>query len=99
MHPKSVLEAFRKKLTNSERTAWKEDIDSLGNLQLLTSTENNRKRDMSLKNWVEGLKKNKKDLFISEETSLEPEDFQEFIKNRRENMKTKLIEIIESLSK
>lgn len=99
MHPRSALEDFFKKNINNNYPGWKKDIDSLGNLQLLTSTDNNRKRDKSLKNWVEGLKKNKKDLFISEETSLEPKDFQEFIKNRRENMKTKLIEIIESLSK
>lgn len=99
MHPKSFLEKMFEQNRDLRYDDWQKDIDSLANLQLLTSDDNLSKSNKPLKDWVEGLKKNKKDLFISEETSLEPEDFPKFIEDRRENMKTKLIEIIESLSK
>ena len=68
--------------------------NSVANLQLLPGNQNVSKNDMSLKEWAAKHKKTNQDLFLSEGTSLNIEDFEEFILDRRKNLEQRLKEIV-----
>lgn len=88
MHPKSFFENNDKvesiqneKARNyaQEKKYW----NTLLNLQLLDSTQNIHKQDKTLEEWVNFQKIHKKDLLITEETSLSIELFHDFINTRK----------------
>ena len=72
----------------------KENWNSVANLQLLIGAKNQSKSDTPLKEWAKENKKTNKDLFLSEGTSLELKDFQDFIIDRKQNLKEILKQIV-----
>lgn len=68
--------------------------NGIANLQLLNDKKNISKSDTPLKEWVAEEKKTHKDLFLSEGISLEIEDFEDFITDRKKNIKKELIKIL-----
>jgi uncharacterized protein with ParB-like and HNH nuclease domain len=76
-------------LKDSEIKEWQKNRNLLPNLQLLESSENERKKDTPLKKWVEDGNR----LEYREKASLELKDFEEFFKERRELMKKELMKI------
>lgn len=89
LHPQTL---FKQK--NSEYSELISRISNnwnkLGNLQLLDSELNTAKNDKLLKLWVEENDVSRQQLFISNETSLEFSDFEDFYKDRVSCMKAKL---------
>lgn len=71
-----------------------ENWNSIANLQLLNGRQNESKNAGSLKDWILKENKEKKELFLSNETSLDIKDFKEFILDRRSNIKKYIIEIL-----
>ena len=69
--------------------------NKLGNLQLLNSELNTAKNDKLLKLWVEENEVPRQQLFISNETSLEFPDFEDFYNDRVSCMKVKLKTLLE----
>jgi hypothetical protein len=72
----------------------KENWNSILNLQLLVGTTNESKNDEDLKVWVEQNGIKLEDHLIPKETSLEFEDFQEFINKRKELLMNRIKSII-----
>ncbi|WP_029609034.1 DUF262 domain-containing protein [Mycoplasma simbae] len=68
--------------------------NTVANLQLLNNRVNNQKKDLDLATWVKNNNITKDELFIDEQTGLEPKDFKTFIENRRENIKKFIKQIL-----
>ena len=100
MHPKSAFTSKGKldslNLTEDDRKFFEDpsNYNSCLNLQLLESIENESKRETELSKWARGKNKNRQDLFVGEETSLELKDFKSFIASRNNHLKVKLREIL-----
>lgn len=100
MHPKSIFENKKNisslGLTPEQEEFYrnKENYNSCLNLQLLETLENESKGDESLVNWATANNKAKADLYVKKTTSLDIQDFEKFIKARREVLLEKLKDIL-----
>ena len=99
LHPAKFFEDkkyFRENIPEElqEFAKKKENWNSVANLQLLIGAKNQSKSDTPLKEWAKQNKKTNKDLFLSEGTSLELKDFQDFIIDRKQNLKEILKQIV-----
>lgn len=76
-------------ISESDRLEWKAMCDSLANLQLLEGRENESKNKESLEKWL-AEDEHRQVKFVSADTSYKLEDFDEFLRVRRERMAEEL---------
>lgn len=98
MHPADFFTNSKKtaKLPNDIKEFAKDENNwnTIGNLQLLNGRINESKQAMDLKTWAEKNSKSNRDMLISENTSLEIDDFKIFIEDRRKNIKNILRDLL-----
>lgn len=100
MHPKTVFEDEKKisklKLSKKKHEFYvnPENYNSVLNLELLNSSLNESKGDISLNDWVTQQKLKYTDLYVKGNTKLDIMSFENFIKDRREVLTDKLHRII-----
>ena len=101
MHPKSLFwETNIDALPEGVREFAKDpkNWNSVANLQLLSGSLNTSKKDMPLEKWVHKDPERHKVKFLSEGKSLDIKDFEEFITNRRENLRKEIKDIFTSIT-
>lgn len=100
MHPKvqfenkSKLSALGLTPTQEEFYKNKKNYNSVLNLQLLDESRNKSKGDSPLKDWAKSNGKTAKDLYVKECTDLDIKSFEDFIKDRKELLTSKLKSIL-----
>ena len=100
LHPKSLfwetnIDALPEKVREFAKDP--KNWNSVANLQLLSGSLNISKNDMPLEKWVQKDPENHKVEFLSKETSLDIKDFEEFITDRRVNIRKAIKDIIEGI--
>ena len=101
LHPKSLFwETNIDALPEGVREFAKDpkNWNSVANLQLLSGSLNTSKKDMPLEKWVHKDPERHKVKFLSEGKSLDIKDFEEFITNRRENLRKEIKDIFRSIT-
>ena len=81
-------------MTRDKIKAWKHQRNTLANLQLLEGGENQSKNDISLKKWLSIPKNEKAAKYLPESISLDLENFDEFLEERRKLMIAELEKIL-----
>lgn len=98
MHPADFFTNSKKidKLPNDIKEFAKDENNwnTIANLQLLNGRINESKQAMDLKTWAEKNRKSNRDMLISDNTSLEIDDFKIFIEDRRKNIKNILRDLL-----
>lgn len=96
LHPKSRINKIAALMDTIEKRDFvkdRENWNSVVNLQLLEGGSNSAKNDMPLKQWAKTRNKANADLYLPQETSLDEENFVQFIKDRKKVLKEKIISL------
>ncbi len=98
MHPKTFFETQSKlsslQLTPTQEDFFKNNYNTVLNLQLLEETKNKSKSDTPLKQWVAENAINVADLYVDASVSLEIQNFEKFIESRKSKLKEKIKTLI-----
>ena len=99
MHPMSSFKTyFNKYSVLKDEKESKKRYNSIVNLQMLGENENKSKNDMSLSDWVAQIGKDratlKRETYLPDSTDLSLDNFDEFYKERKNLLKSKLCEIL-----
>ena len=99
MHPMSSFKTyFNKYSVLKDEKESKKRYNSIVNLQMLGENENKSKNDMSLSDWVAQIGKDratlKRETYLPDNTDLSLDNFDEFYKERKNLLKSKLCEIL-----
>ena len=98
MHPKTIFEIQSKLdslgLTIDQETFYKNNYNTVLNLQLLDELTNKSKGDTPLDQWAKAKGKSNTDLYVDTSVSLDIADFEKFIESRRTKLKNQLKTLI-----
>lgn len=81
-----LVEHTEKMVFYADSSNW----NSVLNLHLISASQNKAKQDKSLSEWVRAASVGRAELLLSDETSLEFSEFQEFIEKRKESLTERL---------
>lgn len=101
MHPRAVFEdpsrlsALNLSTEQAEFFTNSQNYNSVLNLQLLESSENASKNDVSLADWVQSRGLKNYELLVEPDVSLDIKDFEAFIESRKKVLKDKLKSLFE----
>lgn len=101
MHPRAVFEdpsrlsALNLSTEQAEFFTNPQNYNSVLNLQLLESSENASKNDVSLADWVQSRGLKNYELLVEPDVSLDIKDFEAFIESRRRVLRDKLKSLFE----
>ena len=98
MHPKTMFENKQKLqslcLTPEQEVFFKENYNTVVNLQLLEENKNKSKGDTPLADWVTNNAIQASDMYIDSSVSLDILLFEKFIESRKENITKKLKQVL-----
>ena len=98
MHPKTVFETQSKLdslgLTINQETFYRNNYNTVLNLQLLDEATNKSKSDTPLDQWAKEKSKSNADLYVDATVSLDIANFENFIESRRTQLKNQLKTLI-----
>ena len=98
MHPKTIFENKNKLsslgLTPDQEDFYKQNYNTVLNLQLLDEVANKSKNDDPLEQWVKDNSKKHEDLYVDPTVDLNILNFEKFIESRRAHLKNKLKALI-----
>lgn len=98
MHPKTMFENKQKLqslcLTPEQEEFFKENYNTVANLQLLEENKNKSKGDTPLADWVTNNAIQASDMYIDSSVSLDILMFEKFIESRKENITKKLKQVL-----
>lgn len=98
MHPKTMFENKQKLqslgLTPEQEKIFKENYNTVANLQLLEDSKNKSKGDTPLIDWVANNAIQSSDMYVDSSASLDILQFEKFIESRKTNLTKKLKQVL-----